>query len=509
MTVPGCLNAMVMAVRAALAPVGMVATGGTITTDGAYTVHTFTAGGTFTVTGSGTVDVLAVGGGGGGGGNLRDGGGGGGGFQYVTAHPVAAGAYAVTVGAGGAPHTNGGNSVFDTITAYGGGRGGAYTSYIDNGADGGCGGGGGTQGIPAGQALGGTGSQGGNGGKSITGSGIGGWVAGGGGGGASGIGTDASGSNAPSTQQTPGDGGAGTANSISGASVTYAGGGAGEGLTAAGVNFSGTGGVGGGGSNSNGTDGLGGGGGGGAAWSGGSGVVIIRYPTPAPAPDPFAANVVSLLHFEGADASTTFTDSCASPNIFTAYGNAHISTAQKQFGSASGAFDGAGSYLTTPHSAALNLVGVDFTIEGWVYLTSLTSGNMEIVGKDGIAGVSYMQWDVAITPAGKLVVWLGNGNGVSNPGTGYTGTTAMTLNAWHHFALVKSGSTCLGFVDGAQEWSAPAATMYDGGKPVYVGYQDGQPAASFLHGYIDELRITKGVARYTAPFTPPTAAFAL
>jgi len=451
--------------------------------------------------------VLAVGGGGGGGGNLRDGGGGGGGFQYVTAHPVAAGAYAVTVGAGGAPHTNGGDSVFDTITAYGGGRGGQYTTYIDNGAAGGCGGGGGTQGIPAGQALGGAGSQGGNGGKSVNGVGTGGWVAGGGGGGASGNGTDASGSNSPSTLQTPGNGGAGTANSISGASVTYAGGGAGEGITAAAVNFSGTGGVGGGGSHSSGTNGLGGGGGGGAGWSGGSGVVIIRYPAPAE-PDPYFAYVVALLHFDGAAGSTTFTDSCASPNTVTAHGAVQISTAHPKFG-ASGAFDGAGSYLTTPHATPLNLVGVDFTIEGWFYPTSLTSGNMDVVNKDGVAGTSYSQYDLSITSAGKLFAWLGNGNGTSNPGTGYTGTTTITLNAWHHFALVKSGSTCLGFVDGAQEWSAPAATMYDGGKPLYVGYQNGQPASTYFNGYIDELRITKGVARYTAPFTPPTAAFAV
>jgi len=452
--------------------------------------------------------VLAVGGGGGGGGNLRDGGGGGGGFQYVTAHPVAAGAYAVTVGAGGAPHTNGGNSVFDAITAYGGGRGGAYTSYIDNGAAGGCGGGGGTQGIPAGQALGGAGSQGGNGGKSVNGVGTGGWVAGGGGGGASGNGTDASGSNAPSTQQTPGDGGAGMANSISGASVTYAGGGAGEGITAAGANYSGTGGVGGGGSHSSGTNGLGGGGGGGAGWSGGSGVVIIRYPAPAPATsDPYFADVVALLHFDGAAGSTTFTDSCASPNTVTAHGAVQISTAHSKFG-ASGVFDGS-SYLTAPAAAPLNLTSGDFTIEGWFYTTSLTSGNMSMVDKDGVAGTSYAQYDISVAPTGKLYAYLGGGDGTSHPGTGYNGTTTITLNAWHHFALVKSGSTCLGFLDGVQQWSGAAPAMYEGGKPLYVGYQAGQPAAAYFHGYIDDLRITKGVARYTAPFTPPTAAFAV
>src|ERR1700690_537169 len=99
MTVPGCLTALAMAVQTALAPaVGIVATGGTITTDGAYTVHTFTAGGTFQITsGSGNVECLVVAGGGGGGwGNGGGPGGGAGGLVYQAARAMVAGAYTVT-----------------------------------------------------------------------------------------------------------------------------------------------------------------------------------------------------------------------------------------------------------------------------------------------------------------------------------------------------------------------------------------------------------------------------
>src|SRR4051812_23609164 len=106
------------------------ATGGTITTDGAYTVHTFTSSGDFVVTGSGNVETLVVAGGGGGGGNGGAGGGGAGGLRYDAAHAVTSTTYPITIGAGGAGGVagvnnsfgaNGSNSVFDSLTATGGG----------------------------------------------------------------------------------------------------------------------------------------------------------------------------------------------------------------------------------------------------------------------------------------------------------------------------------------------------------------------------------------------------
>lgn len=237
------------------------------TTDAMVTVNTL------------VIDVLAVGGGAGGGGgtsgNGGSGGGGAGGYQYITGHNVSVGSYAVTVGNGGTggnPYSSGdsgGDSVFDTITANGGGSGGNANGG-GTGGNGGCGGGGGAY------CAGGTGSQGGNGGSSSLP-----LLGGGGGGGANGNGSN-----------NRGAGGDGLANSISGVSVTYAGGGGGGyGIGAGGTGLGGAGGGGNGGADqqngSNGTDGLGGGGGGGAhrnpgstsGGNGGSGVVIIRYLT--------------------------------------------------------------------------------------------------------------------------------------------------------------------------------------------------------------------------------------
>lgn len=259
--------------------------GGTVSTSGAYTIHTFNSSGTFTATKSFNVDYLVVAGGGGGGGpSGRGGGGGAGGFRTGTAHAVTAQAYSITVGAGGAGSsasgavgTSGENSVFDTITSTGGGGGGTGPAGASrNGATGGSGGGAGdySGSGTAGTGTVGQGSDGGVGMEAAPSYGA------GGGGGASAVGQAGS-----STKG--GDGGAGTSSSISGSAVTYAGGGGGA-AADAGATY-GVGGTGGGGRGASngaavaGTANTGGGGGGGNdsgpnnGAAGGSGIVIIRY----------------------------------------------------------------------------------------------------------------------------------------------------------------------------------------------------------------------------------------
>jgi hypothetical protein len=256
------------------------ATGGTITTSGAYTIHTFTVSGTFNP-GSliSSVDVLVVAGGGAGAKELAGGGGGAGGVIYSSGKAVTSGQdYSVTVGTGGLFGTlrggDGGNSTFSNLIAVGGGGGGGSSGsnppYI-NGNPGGSGGGGGT-GWGAGTGGLGTTGQGKNGGN--------GWDTtprmGGGGGGAGvagALGVYATG--------TGGKGGDGIQNSITG-TATYYGGGGGGGDTS---NKGGSGGLGGGGHGVSGvvagTAGTGGGGGAGVnGGAGGSGIVIIRYLTP-------------------------------------------------------------------------------------------------------------------------------------------------------------------------------------------------------------------------------------
>jgi hypothetical protein len=253
----------------------MAATGGTVTTDGNYKVHTFTADGTFTPTVMGVVEYLVIAGGGAG----HTGGGGAGGFLtgYTQAN---AQSYSITVGAGGTGlGGDGGNSIFNTITSTGGGGGGMNSNNGANGdgADGGSGGGGG--GISTGgggSGISGQGYDGSAGYSNLTN-----YTRGGGGGGA-GAASAYTGNNANA-----GHGGSGLASSITGSSVTRAGGGGGGSKASIGGS-AGSGGSGGGGAGSatgngfSGTANTGGGGGGranniGSAGDGGSGIVIIRY----------------------------------------------------------------------------------------------------------------------------------------------------------------------------------------------------------------------------------------
>jgi hypothetical protein len=272
----------------------VTATGGTVTSAGGYTIHTFTASGTFTVTAPGNVEALVIGGGGGGGtgGGQRTGGGGAAGrFVEVPAALMANGAYAVVVGAGGTANVAGGASTFNGETAPGGGQGGASGGSGVNGGSGGGARHGGFSGgaAVAGSPIAGDGNAGGAGGyDSGSGTGV---FTGSGGGGAGGPGVQG-------ISTTGGVGGPGKASLISGVSTTYAAGGGGSAgnfggqSIPGGVGGSGLGGDGGTGLGSgggtgtpgNGTNAVantGSGGGGGAndgtAGLGSDGIVIIRY----------------------------------------------------------------------------------------------------------------------------------------------------------------------------------------------------------------------------------------
>jgi hypothetical protein len=268
------------------------ATGGTITTSGEYTIHTFSSSGTFEVTSApdgAEIEYLVVAGGGGGGAAIASndcgGGGGGAGGMLSGTMTVMPQSYIITVGAGGpglpasasSTVAKGGDSTLDTVTAYGGGVGGNRNGVSPT--SGGSGGGGCCDGSGPAAGTAGQGNAGGGGAGTPAGASY-----GGGGAGSTGYAYASSGSG--------GNGGLGLASSITGSSLFYAGGGGG-GQGGGGVPGVGGSGVGGNGATASGgtpTAGMqnrGGGGGGGGGFpgpggaSGGSGVVIVRYLTTA------------------------------------------------------------------------------------------------------------------------------------------------------------------------------------------------------------------------------------
>ncbi len=481
---------------------GFCATGGNITNIGGYRIHTFTSSGTFTVTGSGNVEYLVVAGGGGG---ATYGGGGAGGMRTGTL-AVTSGNKTVTVGAGGigsittGASGDGGSSVFDSITSIGGGNGGNAASV---GRDGGSGGGG----SHASAAGNGTSGQGYNGGLGYD--GVGNADRGGAGGGASTAGVNA-------TASASAIGGAGASSPISGASVYYAGGGGGGFYEGAG----GAGGIGGGGQGGNfgsgqvaGTANTGGGGGSAgegatAGASGGSGIVIVRYRPVSPIVFRTGADKYAklLIHANEASGSTALADSSPIPKTITAYGNASTTSSQGKFGN-SASFDGTGDYLSLADSEDWNFGSGDFTIDFWAYGIGGVNGSVVQLTHAGFGPA------IGYNNGTNLVVYFDDNSTPGSPTWDIATAVSMGAlpgNNWVHYAVVRNGSTWTTYRNGTQVSTfESSATIYMPAGNLRVGtYLESEGVTTYyLSGYIDELRISKGIARWTGNFTAPAGPY--
>ena len=144
--------------------------------------------------------------------------------------------------------------------------------------------------------------------------------------------------------------------------------------------------------------------------------------------DPYLADVVLGMHFDGANGSTAFTDDATGKTI-TVYGGAQISTSQSAFGGASGYFNGTDAYLSVPHSADLDLASGNFTIEAWIYLFSYPIECATIISKDGLFNVAVPSYYLDIYPAKHLRGIIGNSAGLSDQI--FEGGDIVSLNTWH------------------------------------------------------------------------------
>jgi hypothetical protein len=203
--------------------------------------------------------------------------------------------------------------------------------------------------------------------------------------------------------------------------------------------------------------------------------------------DPYFANVSLLLHGNGVNGSTTIIDSSPSPKIVTAVGNAQISTAQSKFGGASIALDGTGDELTATIDS-IN-IGTDlYTVESWLYLN--TSLNFAFIG---VNSNFYL-----ITLSDTLFLGDAVVNNIQVP------RSILPVGTWFHMALSFNGTTYRLFVDGVLRGSSTTLLKNFNLNAIRIGAYLSDKA---LNGYINHFRITKNIARYNEPFTPPTAPF--
>jgi hypothetical protein len=191
-------------------------------------------------------------------------------------------------------------------------------------------------------------------------------------------------------------------------------------------------------------------------------------------------------------------------NVLETVGNAQISTSVKKYGTGSLAFDGTGDYLQTKAlNENLNLGTGDFTIEGWFYLNT-TPSTMGLLQMSSTAGgfAANQSANIGIATASSTTwqIYAKNTFTISS-------STTVPVTTWTHFALVRNGTTTVLYIGGSSVITLTSdSTNYN---TPYIGIGGIYDSSSYLlNGYIDDFRITKGIARYASNFTPPTAAFA-
>ena len=202
-----------------------------------------------------------------------------------------------------------------------------------------------------------------------------------------------------------------------------------------------------------------------------------------------------LLPFNGVNGATTTSDLSNSNISITFNTSDTISTAQSKFG-------GSSAYVTNNIEASssdgFNMGTGEFTYEGWFYLTSLSNSFSFFDQWAADASGNFQIWHS--TAASGKIRWYYSGNSL------ITSTTTLSINQWYHIAFVRSSGVLKMYINGtADATTLSFSSQYGKTGSLWMGWQHTNSTGTPLY-YIDDIRVTKGVARYTANFTPPTTA---
>jgi hypothetical protein len=206
-----------------------------------------------------------------------------------------------------------------------------------------------------------------------------------------------------------------------------------------------------------------------------------------------------LLHCNGADAATVFFDEAL--HTVTQNGGAQIDTAESKYGGASGLFDGTGDYLSLANSADWDFGTGNWTIDFWVRRNGAAAfrGILGTVSAEGPVGGYVIGMSNDTT--GKLAL-TSTASGVW--GTDLTTSSAPANLTWTHVAFVRNGNTLTVYLNGVSNGTKDVTGYsYDTkGSGLVIGRLYTGTDNFYWNGHIDELRISKGIARWTAAFTP-------
>ena len=231
-----------------------------------------------------------------------------------------------------------------------------------------------------------------------------------------------------------------------------------------------------------------------------------------PRSDQYASSLVLAVPMNGANNGTTFTDQSATirgsgtTKAITRNGSTQTLTAQSKFYGSSGFFDGTGDYLSIASSADFELGNGSFTLEAFVYANSwsTTLGGAGIISKGNVTSLSGDVYTLQV-PNGIPQIFI-----FASSGSYFTpvvnSNTTLSVNTWYHIAVTRDGNNTRIFIDGVLKSTSTENYTISSGGSLYVGTQAYDPGATARshNGYIQDLRIYKGVAKYTTNFKPPS-----
>jgi hypothetical protein len=214
-----------------------------------------------------------------------------------------------------------------------------------------------------------------------------------------------------------------------------------------------------------------------------------------------------LLHFDGANGSTSFPDTAkgaSAPHAWTSHGGAQLNSAHLKFGTSSLLNGATPSWIDTPDSADFTLGALDFTVDSWIYSVGITGATRILAGQIS-AAANDLSFYLGLNPSNQITAFLST-DGVA--GTAVNGTSSVSINTWHHFAFVRKGNILKLFLDGIQEGGDQAFTgpAHDSSSSLSI-LRPGDDNALYFASLVDEFRMSIGIARWSANFTPPTRAY--
>jgi phage gp46-like protein len=212
--------------------------------------------------------------------------------------------------------------------------------------------------------------------------------------------------------------------------------------------------------------------------------------------NPAGSDCVLLLHFDDVNGSTNFVDSSGRAHVATAHGSAQISTAQSKFGGSSLLLNGTTDYINLDGGTDFNLGTGDFTVDCWAYVPAISGQR------------AYFSWHDS-TNTNTWIDLLSNSS-LLQLRYGPSGSTIVSIagvvaGSWQHIAVTRASGTFYLFSNGTLLGSGPNAISVTLTLGPYIGGQFNN--LFFFNGYIDEFRVVKGRAAWTANFTPPTAPY--